>query len=211
MEKSYKYLGYFLLLLIPLILAGFYKTYIGQFPNFKDNIDLFIHVHAIIASVWILMLIVQPFLILKKKYLIHRAIGKFSYIIFPLLILSFIPQIMKTVNHGNIKNLFFPLADSTLLIVFYALAIYHKRSTAKHMRYMIALSLVFLGPTFGRIGPIWLGWSELLTQNVQYAIIYGILIGLVIYDKNHQKNYTPYLIAVSFYVIHQVAYHLVFL
>jgi len=31
MEKSYIYLGYFLLLLIPLTLAPFYKTYIGQF------------------------------------------------------------------------------------------------------------------------------------------------------------------------------------
>lgn len=211
MEKSYKYLGYVLLLLIPLTFAGFFKTYIGQFPNFEEKIDTFIHVHAFIASVWIGMLIIQPFLIFKKKYQLHRTIGKLSYIIFPLLILSFIPQIMKTVNYGNIKNLFFPLADSTLLIVFYAFAIYHKKTSAKHMRYMIALSLVFLGPTVGRIGPILLGWSELLTQNVQYGIIYLILINLIFYDKANRKDFKPYLAAVLFFVIHQAVYHLVFL
>lgn len=211
MEKPYRYLGYFLLLLIPLTLAAFYKTYIEQFPDFEEEIGVFIHVHAFIASVWILMLIVQPFLIYKKNYPIHRTIGKLSYIIFPLLILSFIPQIINTVNHGNSKNLFFPLADSTLLMIFYTLAIYHKGTSAKHMRYMIALSLVFLGPTIGRIGPILIGWTELLTQNVQYAIIYGILISLVIYDKTHQKGYTPYLVAIFLYVLHQIVYHFVFL
>lgn len=210
MEKSYKYLGYVLLLLIPLTIAGFFKTYIGQFPDFEEKIDAFIHVHAFIASVWIGMLIVQPFLIFNKKHHIHRTIGKLSYIIFPLLILSFIPQIMKTVNHGNIKNLFFPLADSTLLILFYALAIYNKGRSAIHMRYMIALSLVFLGPTVGRIGPILLGWSELLTQNVQYGIIYLMLVNLIFYDRANHKDYKPYLTAVLFFVIHQVVYHLVF-
>ena len=88
MGKTYKYLGYFLLLLIPLTFAGFYKTYIGQFPDFEEKIDSFIHFHALIASLWILILIIQPFLILNKKYAAHRTIGKLSYILFPLLILS---------------------------------------------------------------------------------------------------------------------------
>jgi len=211
MEKSYKYLGYFLLLLIPLIFAGFYKTYIGQFPNFEEKIDSFIHIHAFIASVWILMLIAQPFLILNKKYAVHRTIGKLSYLIFPLLILSFIPQIIRITNTGNIKNLFFPLADSFLLIVFYSLAIYNRKTTSRHMRYMIATSLVFLGPTVGRIGPILLQWSELFTQNVQYGIIYSILIGLILYDTTNEKKYSPYLVAIPFFIIHQSVYYLVFI
>ena len=86
MDKSYKYLGYFFLLLIPLTIAGFYKTYIVQFPNFKANVTPLIHIHAFIASVWIGILIVQPFLILNKKFALHRKVGKISYIVFPLLI-----------------------------------------------------------------------------------------------------------------------------
>ena len=189
MDKSYKYLGYFFLLLIPLTFAGFYKTYIVQFPNFKANITWFIHIHALIASVWIGILIVQPFLIVNKKFALHRKVGKISYGVFPLLILSFVPQIIRTANSDNPKNLFFSLADLILLLIFYALAVYYKKVSSRHMRYMIATTLVFLGPTVGRIGPVLLGWSELFTQNIQYLIIYFILASLLLYDKFNGKKY----------------------
>jgi hypothetical protein len=105
MEKKYNNLGYILLLLIPLTFAGVSRTYIGQFPNFDEKIDTFIHLHAFVATIWILMLIAQPFLILKRKNSIHRAIGKLSYFLFPLLILSFIPQMIKIIHYGNIQYL----------------------------------------------------------------------------------------------------------
>ncbi len=211
MDKSYKYLGYFFILLVPLTLAAFYKTYIVQFPNFKENITFYIHLHAIIASVWIGILIVQPFLIVNKKFALHRKVGKLSYIVFPLLIFSFVPQIIRIAHSDNPKYLFFSLADCSLLIIFYTLAIYYKKLSSRHMRYMIATTLVFFGPTVGRIGPIFLGWSELLTQNIQYLIIYLILVSLLIYDRSNGKKYQPYVFAICFFIIHQIVYHIVFL
>lgn len=211
MDRTYKYLGYFLLLLIPLIFGGFYKTYFQPFPNFTKNIDAYIHIHAIIAATWVAILIVQPFLIVQKKVALHRTVGKLSYVVFPLLIISFIPRIIKTYNAGDFAYLFFPLGDGSLLILFYALAIYYKRKTAKHMRYMIASALVLLGPTVGRIGPTLLGWSELLTQNVQYGIIYFILISLILYDRKNKRKFQPYLVAIAGFIIHQIIYHSVFL
>jgi len=211
MDKSYKHLGYFFLLLIPLTIAGFYKTYIVQFPNFKESITYFIHIHAFIATVWIGILIAQPFLIVNKKFALHRKVGKISYVVFSLLILSFIPQIIRTANSANPKNLFFSLADCSLLIIFYSLAVYYKKISSKHMRYMIATTLVFLGPTVGRIGPILLGWSEIVTQNVQYGIIYLILASLLFYDKSNGRKFQPYAIAICFFIVHQIVYHIVFL
>jgi hypothetical protein len=211
MEKTYRYLGYFMLVLIPLIFAGFYKTYIEQIPNFKENITSYIHIHAFIATIWIMMLIAQPFLILNKKFAIHRTVGKLSYIVFPLLILSFVPQMIRIVHSENPENLFFPLADCVLLIVFYSLAIYNRKTSSKHMRYMIATAIVFLGPTIGRIGPIWMGWSGIFTQNVQYGIIYLILLSLIVYDKSNRRKYNPYLVAIACFAIHQAVFYLVFL
>lgn len=210
MEKVYKNLGYTLLLLIPLTFLGFYKTYFAQFPNFEENITTFVHLHAFIASIWILILIVQPLLILKRKNNSHRAIGKLSYIIFPLLILSFIPQMMRIIKSEHPENLFFPVADSVLLILFYLLAIYNRKNISKHMRFMIGTAIVFLGPTIGRIGPFILGLSEDLTQNIQYGIIYLILIGLILLDKRSENNYQPYLLILVTWVIHQITFSLVF-
>ena len=211
MDRTYRYLGYYMLLLIPLIFAGFYKSYFQPFPNFDANINVFTHVHGLIASVWVLMLIVQPFLIFNKKNALHRKVGKLSYVIFPLLILSFIPQIIKIVRTEDIANMFFPLGDGTLLIAFYCLAIYNRKKRWKHMRYMIASALVLLGPTVGRIGPTLLGWSDVFTQTMQYTIIYSILITLIFYDRKNKRKFKPYLVAVAGFIIHQVVYYIVFL
>ncbi len=211
MDKTYKYTGYFLLLLIPLIFAGFYKSYFQSFPDFGPNINVFVHLHAFIASLWVLMLIAQPFLIFNRKLALHRKVGKLSYIVFPLLILSFIPQIIKIIRTENIANLFFPLGDGVLLIAFYSLAIYNRKLRSKHMRYMVAGALVLLGPTVGRIGPNLLGWSELFTQNIQYAIIYTILISLILYDRKNHRKFQPYLVVIAGFMIHQVVYHVIFL
>lgn len=209
MEKAYKYLGYFLLLLIPLTFFGFYKTYFVQFPNFEENINIFIHLHAFIASIWILLLIVQPLLIINRKNKLHRKIGKLSYFVFPILILSFVPQMIRIINSDVPQLLFFPLADSILLILFYSLAMYNRRNTSKHMRYIIGTATVFLGPTIGRIGPKLLDWSEGMTQNVQYGIIYLILIGLIFYDIRNRKNYQPYILILTVWVIHQITFNLI--
>lgn len=209
MEKKYRYLGYIQLLLFPLIFAGFYQTYFKNFP-FAERITYFEHLHAVIAIVWVSLLVIQPVLIRNKNYALHRKLGRFSYFAFSLLILSFIPQIIKVIKTEPLENLFFPVADACLLVTFYLLAIYYRRNIAKHMRYMIAGALVLLGPTIGRIGPILFGWSGLFTQNVQYGIIYSILIGLLIYDAKKLKNNKPYILAIGLFMLHQLVFYILF-
>lgn len=209
MEKTYKHLAYFFLLLIPLTLAAFYPTYLVQFPNFSERNGGFTHVHGVISVAWLAMLIAQPFLIRNRKFELHRKVGKLSYIVFPLLILSFIPQIVKS-SHYNFITIFFPIADSVAMIILYSLAIYYRKDPFKHMRYMIGMTLVFLFPTLGRINPIWLGMSDTLGQDVNYGIIYLILLSLALYDKRHQRNFKPYLVSLPFFVMHQFVFHLLF-
>jgi hypothetical protein len=190
--------------------VAFYKTYFIQFPDFSHDINLFDHVHGIIAFAWVLLLIVQPILISKKKNALHRKLGRLSYFVFTLLILSFIPQIIKIIRRGTMSDLFFPVADVCVLIPLYLLATYHRKNVAKHMRYMISSVLVFFGPTVGRIGPILLGWSPVLTQNIQYTLVYSILLGLIFYDRSLKKS-QPYFVAIIFFMMHQLAFYAVFL
>jgi len=151
MEKKYKDIGYWFLLLIPLAIIAFYKPYFQYFPSFV-GIRSSLHIHTFIASLWILLLIAQPLLILKKKFNSHRTLGKISYVLFPLMVASFIPLMINVAQSQFPKALFFSVADLTLLIIFYGLAIYHKTKVQLHMRYMILTAIVFLGPTVGRIG-----------------------------------------------------------
>jgi hypothetical protein len=59
------------------------------------------------------------------------------------------------------------------------------------LRKFIALALLLLGPIWGRIGGSLLGPSDLATQNIQYVIMYSILIILTLYDIRKKKKYFP--------------------
>ena len=78
------------------------------------------------------------------------------------------------------------------------------------MRYMIGIALVFLDPTLGRIGVLLLELSDKVNQNALCALIYLILIGLIFLDIKNGKNYRPYLLILSLWIIHQITFNIIF-
>ncbi len=213
MEKAYKNTGYFMLLLIAIAFLGFYKTYFSHFFDFSEvtaitrgNITIFHHLHAILASLWILLLIVQPLLIRSGKYKIHKKTGKISYFIFPLLILSFIPLILNILKSDHPIRAYGTISNSILLILFYSLAVYNRKNMPIHMRYMIGTAFSFLGPTIGRIGVYLIGWHAKTSDSAVYILVYIILIGLILLDKKHGKNFKPYIVILVGWVIRQIVF-----
>jgi len=212
MEKAYKNAGYFMLLLVLLTVIGFYKTYFSQFPDFiesftaitRGSITIFHHLHAALSSLWILFLIVQPLLIRSGKFKIHRAIGKISYVIFPLLVLSFVPLISSILESDHPGRAYGTISNSILLVLFYSLAVYNRKRTPNHMRYMIGTAFAFLGPTLGRIGILIVGLHPKTTDNSVYIIVYLILIGLILLDRKNGKNFKPYIVILVAWVIRQI-------
>lgn len=203
MEKEYRNIGFVFLLFIPLTFLGFYKTYFVLAPEFVGTVDSYTHIHAFVASLWITLLITQPLLIRFKNFKLHRYFGKISYFVFFALILSFIPQMIK--EYG--KNLF-PLNasfDIALLILFYTLAIKYKNNVAMHMRYMIAIALIFIGPTLGRIIFFLLELENLGSLHIPYLFVIGILSGLIFWDKKNGRKYKPYLVALISFTIYLFA------
>jgi len=203
MEKAYRNIGYIFFLFIPLTFLGFYKTYFVLSPEFVGTVDGFTHIHAFIASLWITLLIAQPLLIRSKNFWLHQIFGKISYVVFVALILSFIPQMIKEYGKG-----LFPLNasfDIILLILFYMLAIKNKKAVAVHMRYMIAIALIFVGPTLGRIIFFLLGLEQLGPWQIPYLFVIAILLGLIFWDKKNGRNYKPYLPAVAAFSIYLIS------
>lgn len=203
MEKEYRNIGFLFLLFIPLTFLGFYKTYFVLYPEFVGTVDAYTHIHAFTASLWMTLLIVQPLLIRSKNFRLHRVFGKISYLVFFALILSFIPQMIKEYGKG-----LFPLNasfDIALLMLFYILAIRHKKEVARHMRYMIAIALIFVGPTLGRILFFLLELENLGPLQIPYLIVITILLGLIFWDKKNGRNYKPYTVALAAFSIYLIS------
>ena len=209
MEKNYKNLGFILMLLLPLTFLGFYKSYLIQFPDFEDKFDFYFHLHALIAFIWILMFGIQPLLIRYNRYDIHRLIGKLSYFFFTILLLSLLALIWKKYERGD--DLMVSVFNFILLVIFYSLAILKKKNPAIHMRYMIALALVFISPILGRVLIHWFQITFIQHVHIVFTSINLLLVSLIIIDKSNQRPYKPYLLALICYLAYQIIYYMFYL
>jgi hypothetical protein len=210
MEKQYRNIGFYFLILPVFVLLGFYYPYFSLFPKFK-SIPVLIHVHTIVLMLWVSILIVQPILIRYGKYRAHRIIGRLTYYLLPLVMITLIGVIRKQYYEGieqkmtsiqSLEAVFTSIASIFTILIYYSLAIIQilKRNIGLHMRYMICLFLEFIPPTFGRTLGYWLNIRQFYTYNISILVSAIILILLIISDKKRKLNYSPYVLALSLYV-----------
>ena len=211
MEKGYKNVVYLFLAITVIILFGFYKTYFELFPDFT-GIKTIHHIHGLTLVLWLAMLIVQPILINNKKYKLHRTIGKFSYVLVPLIfifmLLVYKNQYLKGEANGdphvqNLGILFIPLTDTLPFVIFYILAIFNKKNISKHLRYMISTAIIVVGPGLGRIFLIWLGMDFITAITAVSVVLFFAFLGLILYDKIKGKQFkiNPFAISLLIFLI----------
>ena len=180
---------------------GFYSTYTSEFPNFINKTAT-IHIHGIFLMMWMVLLIVQPLLINMGRTQLHRNIGKVSWVLGPLIIAT-----MFLVGRGSygrsIGNFPEPQILATMVLdirgyisfaMFWALAMYFRKNSASHMRYMIATGILAIGPGVGRglISTFGVDFPNALTiTDAADLVIVGFLLG---YDLYRKKNYKPFLV-----------------
>jgi len=196
MEKEYKNIALFFAVIAAIVLIGFFPTYFSHFPNFEGKVPLH-HFHAFVMILWLVVLIVQPILINKRKYQWHRLIGKFSYFLVPIIVItmvlaykiSFFNSVdANGINHiKSLSMLFLPLTDILPFTVFYLLAIIHRKKVANHLRFMIATSVVVGSAGVVRICMVWLGMGFVAAMYAIAVLMILVLVGLVLYDLYQKK------------------------
>src|SRR5688572_32476679 len=86
-STKYDRVSYLSIAIMMVLIWGFYRTYVVFFPSFEGFVFAQ-HFHGIIMSLWMACLIAQPLLISRKKYRVHKLIGKISFVLAPLLMIS---------------------------------------------------------------------------------------------------------------------------
>ena len=199
MEKIYKNSHYLFIAVLLMAIAGFWKTYFGKIPTF-DGVSGLMHFHAVMVLAWLGILIAQPILILNKKVEMHRLVGKISYIVVPILLLSIILlmrlSFIKNTLPANpdIDLRLVGVADLTFFVPCYLLAIFFGKNTKYHARFMVLTVLPFINPALGRLnlpGPV---------------LAIAIMLGLLIYEAFNKKVFLPYLIGLPAYISIYVFY-----
>lgn len=211
MENGYKRLPYILGLIALITFGGFYKKYFSLFPDFTGLKNIH-HFHALALTTWLTMLIVQPILVVNKRMTAHRLIGKISYILVPFMFISMLfvyhNQYLRMVAEGKPETetlafVFSPTTDAIPFLIYYLLAIWNKRDTPRHMRYMISTGVVIGGPGLGRIFMTWMGMDIFTAIGLVTLITLVVFVSLIIYDrvKKKQFKWNPYTIAFIIWLI----------
>lgn len=212
MEKAYKHLGFFVILLLTIVIWGFYRTYFVLFPTFQ-GITTAMHFHGAMLLVWFVMLIIQPFLVRYGKIGLHRNIGKLSYVIMPLLMFSiflmtkgqYLREAAKIPHNENVANIALSFPNIFGFGALYLLAMKNKARTPYHMRYMISTALLMLAPGTGRAFIVYGGMDFPLAVNYALLITELVTLVLVFYDITRKNPYKPFLVAfLIFAAIHLV-------
>ncbi len=217
-EKEYKFAGYLLIPLVLIVFFAFYKTYFVDPPGFKESVHLLVHAHTLILSLWVLMLIAQPLLVLYKKNKIHRLLGKVSYVLVPLVIVTSIGMMFDVFYRAqldniplidNYRNLLFPFASNTMMILFFILAIINakRKNIPNHTRYMIGMAIIILDPTISRIAIFWYDIPYPEVMSVTYFFIDTLLLCLIAYDVWNKLDYKPYLVVTSCFLFFQMLFY----
>jgi hypothetical protein len=201
MQRVYINTAIFIFLILIAIQWGFYQSYTSQFPHFK-NITPLIHIHGALLMTWMLLLIVQPLLIQTGRAYLHRTIGKVSWVLGPLIIISlfligrggYFRAIEANVpEHEYLTFIVLDMRGFLSFAIFWALAMINRKLPDSHMRYMIATGILAIGPGVGRgLGASFgLSLGDALTiTDVFELLIVGTLLGVDVYRK---KNYKPFL------------------
>jgi hypothetical protein len=195
---------------------GFYRTYLVFFPTF-EGFQFVQHFHGAIMVLWMALLIIQPWLMSRKKHGIHRAIGKVTFILAPLVVLS-IFLITKAMYHANLQRLPSPsdavaitsisLPPAVIFAILYGLAVANRRRTYYHMRYMIGTGILMIGPGVGRLIRHYLAHPMGTGAAITLATV--ALVGLVflVLDLVHKRNSIPNLVVTGLLVFHLILWQI---
>jgi hypothetical protein len=210
MTRSIQYTVGFTFFIFIVAHIGFYKKYIALFPTFEDT-SFVTHYHATLMFLWLALLVVQPILILNKKIELHKIIGKVSYIIAPLLVFSlflitnqgYLSKLKRMTQVEAYANMSVNIPDFFAFALIYGLAIYYRKKTDWHSRYMIATIFPIIGAAVVRIFMRNFGVSA---QDAFAIVPYitDVVCLIFIATDYRSKKYQPYLITLIILVIEQL-------
>lgn len=151
--KKFKNLHFWLILPFLVTFFGFYFSYWSVF----NEAPFYQHVHGLTATLWFLLIIVQPFLYQKAQMNLHRSLGIIGLFLAGGVVFSAL-QIIP--NNLNLKlsdlslRYIFILIDFVSLIGFaYAViqSVLNKKDIELHARYIISTVFWIMLPALTRL------------------------------------------------------------
>ena len=209
--RPYRNLGYWLLL-PAVIVAGCWVPYLSQVPHFAADITRTVHLHALLRFSWIALLVAQPLLIRHGAVRSYRRLGRVSFVLFALVVLSAISVIVKNYRDelglgwsptAALVSQYLSAGGVVLIILLYSLAIRRilARDVASHLRYMLCGAIAMAPAGLSRLLGYGFDIGQVVSQTVSFTVIDVVLLGLMAFNRRRGLASRPYVLTLIVYAL----------
>jgi hypothetical protein len=203
-DREHRWLWLWFALLVPATLLAFLKSYFQGVTFSGRALTLLVQAHAALMALWFLMLIGQALLIRTRQYRLHRMVGRSSFVVAPLIVVSVVLAEHEVVSNlpdgvtvaaGQIEVLGLPQVAGFAIV--WALAILYRRRTALHARFMMSTAFAMGTAILARILLSWFSWVPGLGElggvlAVNWAALTLMLLGLIAVDWRLGLKRSPF-------------------
>lgn len=197
------------------LLWGFWPNY---FAILSSDINWRFHFHGMTLIAWCVLMVTQAYLIRTNQRPLHRATGKISYLLVPLVLISTVLLSHHQEQPREIVFATFGVAITfTLLMQFlfaYSLAIYNRHKPLIHARFMICTALPMIPPIYDRIIGIYIFPLERFPNQptigggtvpiISYIFVDLVLIALSVWDWRSRRKLNVFPVVLVAFVLFQI-------
>jgi hypothetical protein len=167
-NKKISFYVYFIAGLVIVSVAGFFPSYFKPIIYGTLDIGPLIHIHGIIFSIWLVLILSQPILIHFRQVKWHKRVGRFagfySIIMVILGLLATFDMVERYTAIGMGKEIrahsIIPLTEIGMFAIFITIAILKRNSSETHKRLILLSNLAILPAAFARLF-VWIGVTNL--------------------------------------------------
>ena len=198
--------GYGFVLFFLAALVAFWPEYLSRLPRG----GIYRHFHAGLMTLWFALLIAQPLLVRTGRRPLHRTLGKSSFVLAPLAVVSMVLLThvrLQEVTDASMRALaILPLAMATLFAVAYALAIRYRHQPALHARYMICTGLALVDPVGARLLGYYLPFAlpDWAYQGTTFTLTDLLLLWLIWRERGVARGRAAFPVMLAVAVVLQV-------
>lgn len=203
-------------------IIGFWPSYFGKI----GEAPLAFHFHGIVATAWIILLILQAWSIHSRHTILHRTAGRTSLVLFPLLTgsLVMIANVSAAgyIAGGAYYGLLGPVFGYATVppfiayLLLYTQALRHRRQVHLHAGYMLGTAFFIWEPAAARLLVKYFPPLEISGPADFYKAIDAIALGIVLplllaiflYFR-HRKFGTPFLVVFVFLLLQIAGLYLI--
>lgn len=202
-RESLRTLQLYFALLVAVTVLAFWKSYFGILGNLPEGITALVHVHAALMILWLFMVIAQAWFVRTKRFRQHRLVGRSSYVIVPVLILSglvtthafFNKPPPPGVTEAELRSLdVITLGQLVAFGLTWSLAMVYRKQTALHVRFIVSTVFAIGNAIVFRIFNFWVPGFETIeaATSANGTVLILLLLGLIALDWRRGIRRSPY-------------------